>query len=75
MQSFVNPDPFQELTFPTIIAAKQAIADCLGRPLAKLTSEQMAYVEAICASTLNKQSVLKQVRDYFHSSMRRPDAE
>jgi hypothetical protein len=34
MQSFVDPDPFQEFTFPTRIAAKLAIADYLGMPLA-----------------------------------------
>ncbi|NET44711.1 hypothetical protein [Okeania sp. SIO2B3] len=32
VQPFVDPDPFQELTFPNIIAAKRAIADFLGYP-------------------------------------------
>jgi len=66
VQSFIDPDPFQELTFTTVIAAKLAIADYLGRPLAKLTPEQMAYINAICASTLNKQAVMQQVRDFFN---------
>lgn len=75
VQSFVDPDPFQELTFPTVIAAKLAIADYLGQPLAKLTSEQMADVDAILSNTLNKQAVMSQIRDYFHPKGGRLHAE
>jgi len=32
---FNDPDPFRELRFPSILAAKLAIADYLGRPLGK----------------------------------------
>lgn len=67
MQSFVDPDPFCELVFPTVIAAKRAIADYLGYPLAKLTPEQMDKVNQILTDTLNKQEVLAQIRDYFNS--------
>ncbi|MEP0925291.1 IS481 family transposase [Leptolyngbya sp. ST-U4] len=66
VQPFVDPNPFQELTFSTVIVAKLAIANYLARPLAKLTSEQMAYIDAVLLSTLNKQEVMKQIRDFFH---------
>ncbi|MBH8552650.1 transposase [Nostocaceae cyanobacterium CENA357] len=66
VQPFVDPNPFQELTFSTVIAAKLAIADYLARPLAKLTSEQMAYIDAVLLTTLNKQEVIKQIRDFFN---------
>jgi hypothetical protein len=66
VQPFVEPNPFQEVTFSTVIAAKLAIADYLARPLAKLTKEQMAYIDAVLSSTLNKQEVMKQIRDFFH---------
>lgn len=66
VQPFIDPNPFQELTFSTIIAAKLAIAEYLARPLAKLTSEQMAYIDAVLLSTLNKQEVMKQIRDFFN---------
>ncbi|MBW4689695.1 MAG: IS481 family transposase [Komarekiella atlantica HA4396-MV6] len=75
VQSFVDPDPFQELTFPTVIAAKLAIADYLGQPLAKLTPLQMADVDAILGNTLNKQAVMSQIRDYFHPKGGRLHAE
>lgn len=72
-QPFV--DPLEELTFPNTIAAKLAIADYLGYPLAKLTPEQREQVERILTNTLNKQQVLAQVKTYFHPSSRSPHAE
>ena len=67
IQSLVDPDPFQELFFPNAIAAKRAIADYLGRALAKLTPEQLAKVNSIVETTLNKKEVMQQIRDYFNS--------
>jgi hypothetical protein len=66
VKPFVDSNPFQELTFSTVIAAKLAIAEYLARPLAKLTPEQVAYIDGVCTNTLNKQEVMKQVRDFFH---------
>ena len=65
VRSFVDPDPFQELTFKNAIEAKRAIAHYLIKPLAKLTSEQMATVESILEETLNKQEVMTKIKDYF----------
>ena len=66
VQSFVDPDPFEELEFKNVIAAKVAIADYLVKPLAKLTPEQMAYLEEILSKTLNKKEVMQEIKDYFH---------
>ncbi len=65
VRSFVDPDPFEELTFKNEIAAKKAIAYYLVKPLAKLTSEQMAAVDSILEKTLNKEEVMTQIKDYF----------
>ncbi|MDJ0591902.1 MAG: IS481 family transposase [Pleurocapsa sp. MO_226.B13] len=65
VRSFVDPDPFEELTFANAIAAKKAIAYYLVKPLAKLTSEQMAAVDSILEKTLNKEEVMTQIKDYF----------
>ena len=46
----------------------EAIADYLGRPLAKLTLEQMETVNSILEKTLSKQEVMAQIRAYFSSS-------
>lgn len=65
VQSFVDPDPFEELEFKNAIAAKVAIADYLLKPLAKLTPEQMATVDSILSKTLNKKEVMREIEDYF----------
>ncbi len=64
-QAFDDPDPFQELTFPSVIVAKRAIANYLGLPLAKLPSEQLEYIDKLLAETLKKPDVMDQIRDYF----------
>ncbi|MEM9543722.1 MAG: IS481 family transposase [Cyanobacteria bacterium P01_E01_bin.42] len=73
MRDFVDPDPFQEFEFASAIAAKLAIADFLGKPLAKLTPEQLARIDEILAGTLNKKAVFSQIRDDALVS-RRPHA-
>ena len=65
VRSFVDPDPFEELTFKNAIEAKRAIAHYLVKPLAKLTPEQMGFVESILEETLNKQEVMTKIKDYF----------
>jgi hypothetical protein len=64
-QPFIDPDPFQELTFPSVIAAKKAIADYLVMPLARLPAEQLNYINELVAETLDKQEVMAKIRDYF----------
>ena len=62
---FSDPDPFQEFQYPNAMAAKRAIADYLGMPLAKLSAEQMTEINTIVGATLDKKKVLDQVRQYF----------
>jgi hypothetical protein len=71
MQSFVDPDPFQEFTFPTRIAAKLAIADELGMPLAKLPPHQLDEIETLLGRTLHKQDVFAYVRAQIQPTLRR----
>jgi hypothetical protein len=70
--SFADPDPFREFTYPSVVMAKSAIADHLGKPLAKLSREQMDYVDTILAETLNKHDVMEKIRAYFTAA---PDGE
>jgi hypothetical protein len=65
LQAFADPDPFQELTFRAALDAKRAIADYLGRPLAKLPPEQLAALNAFLAMTLAKPMVLDYVRQHL----------
>jgi hypothetical protein len=62
---FADPDPFQELRFASVLAAKLAIADYLGRPLAKLAEEDRAYINVLLKNTLDRRTVITCVRGYF----------
>lgn len=62
---FTDPDPFQEFAYPDVMAAKRAIADEIGRPLAKLSPEDRAFIDALVRETLTKNTVLAQVRARF----------
>ena len=54
-----------EYRYPTLIAAKLAIADELAIPLAKLPTEDKAFIEQTLAETLIRKIVLARVREYF----------
>jgi hypothetical protein len=71
VQPFVDPDPFQQLTFPTRVAAKLAIADYLGLPLAKLSHDQLMAIDALLTQTLQKQDVLAYIRTEIQPTLRR----
>ncbi len=64
-QPFADPDPFHQLTFPSTLDAKRAIADHLGMPLAKLSPEQLAALNTLLAATLAKTTVWDHVRRHL----------
>jgi hypothetical protein len=66
---FSDPDPFQQLAFPSPLAAKHAIADELGMPLARLSVEDRAFIDALLRDTLEKPAVLTRVREHFKAAV------
>ena len=64
-QPFADPDPFHELTFPSALEAKRAIADHLGLPLAKLAPEQLDALNTVLRMTLAKPTVWEHVRQHL----------
>ena len=68
---FADPDPFQELAYRSPIAAKLAIADYLGLPLAKLSEDQLNALNALLGETLNKHEVMDYVRSHIKPQLRR----
>ncbi|AFL72266.1 IS481 family transposase [Thiocystis violascens] len=62
---FVDPDPFQDLAFPTAVAAKRAIAEYLGTPLAKLPAEALAALDVALAESLRKVDVIDDARTHL----------
>jgi len=65
---FNDPDPFQEFSYPNIFLAKLAISDYLAMPLAKLSAEQIAFIDALLLETLNKKVIIEQVKHYFRKN-------
>jgi len=68
---FADPDPFHELRFASVIAAKLAIADYLGRPLAQLTDEDRAYIDTLLRDSLDRRTIIACVRGYFRSQTKK----
>lgn len=63
---FQDPDPFGEFTYPTVLAAKRAIADYLGKPLAKLSENDLAFIDTLVSETLSKLEITARIRRYFY---------
>lgn len=63
---FAGPDPFQQLAYPTVLAAKHAIADEIGQPLARLPAEDRRFINDLVRATLDKPEVLARVRERFN---------
>lgn len=73
---FEDSDSFKQTLFKNKIDAKTAIAEYLGRPLARLKSVQIDEINHILNETLDKKTVLAQVRTYFTLSLKdRPGDE
>jgi hypothetical protein len=72
----VRVQPFEttapEMNYRSAVAAKLAIADALGMPLARLSVEQRAWIDAMLRETLDKAAVLERVKDHFQASGARP---
>lgn len=66
--AFRDPDPFHQLEFPSVLAAKRAIATEFGRPLARLTAQQREQIDQLVSGTLDKGEVIKTARQILSES-------
>ena len=71
VRPFRDPDPFHELGFANPIAARRAIAEEVRLPLAKLSEEDRAFIDALLARTLARPEILAAVRGRFPQGRRR----
>ena len=71
VRPFQDPDPFHELVFANPIAARRAIADEVRLPLAKLSDEDRAFIDALLARTLARPEILAAVRERFPQGTQR----
>jgi len=65
VRPFHDPDPFHELGFASPIAARRAIADEIRVPLATLSAEDRAFIDALLARTLARPEILVAIRARF----------
>ena len=65
VRPFQDPDPFQELAFISPLAARRAIADEIRLPLAKLSDDGRAFIDALLSKTLSRVEVLAAIREHF----------
>nr|WP_319397225.1 IS481 family transposase [uncultured Desulfobacter sp.] len=65
IQKFKDPDPFHEQTYPSPIAAKSAISKLIGKPLSKLSSDQMAIIDQQILKSLDKKQIKKMIDQYL----------
>jgi hypothetical protein len=65
VRPFLDPDPFHELTFPTPLAARRAIADEIRLPIGKLSNDDRQFIDALVARTLSRPEVIAAVRQRF----------
>ncbi len=70
VRPFRDPDPFHELAFANPLAARRAIADEVRLPLAKLSDDDRAFIDALLARTLGRPEILAAVRDRFPQGRR-----
>lgn len=70
VRPFRDPDPFHELAFANPLAARRAIADEVRLPLAKLSDDDRAFIDALLVRTLGRPEILAAVRDRFPQGRR-----
>jgi hypothetical protein len=67
---FHDLDPFHELRFASPIAARRAIAEEIRLPLAKLSDDDRAFIDALLAKTAARPEILAAVRERFPQGRR-----
>jgi hypothetical protein len=65
VRPFRDPDPFHELAFASPLEARRAIAGEIRLPLAELSDDDRAFIDALLERTLARGDVLAAVRDRF----------
>jgi hypothetical protein len=70
VRPFHDPDPFHELRFASPIAARRAIAEEIRLPLAKLSDDDRAFIDALLAKTTARPEILAAVRERFPQGRR-----
>lgn len=63
--AFADPDPWGEIAYASQLSARRAISNQLGKPLAELPREDLAFVAQLLERTLKKSDIETAVRERF----------
>ncbi len=63
--AFTDPDPWRQMTYASALDARRGIAELLARPLAKLSDDDLRFVDALVSRTLDKQEIAAAIRSRF----------
>lgn len=72
-QPFVDPDPYGQFTYANRLDALRGISDLLHRPLARLSDEDRAHINALVERSLDKAVIKEEIQSRFSS--RRPASQ
>ena len=64
------PEPVDDIAFPTTLAARLAISVQISKPLGGLPEPDRAFIDALLAETLDRNTVAKRVREHFKTAGR-----
>jgi hypothetical protein len=64
------PEPAVDAAFATPLAARLAISVQLSRPLGSLPEPDRAFIDALLAETLDRETVAARVREHFRKAGR-----
>jgi hypothetical protein len=70
VRPFQDPDPFHEVVFANPIAARRAIADALRVPLATLSENDRAFIDALLNRALVRPDIVAAIQDRFPQGRR-----
>ncbi len=64
------PEPAADIAFPTPLAARLAISVQISKPLGGLPEPDRAFIDALLAETLDRNTVSARVRERFKTAGR-----
>ena len=64
------PEPVDDIAFPTTLAARLAISVQISKPLGGLPEPDRAFIDALLAETLDRNTVATRVREHFKTAGR-----
>lgn len=63
--TFTDPDPWQQITYASVLDARRGIAQLLALPLAKLADDDLQFIDHLVTRTLDKAEIAAAVQARF----------